>query len=53
MAAPKSPLLDRKLARAVLGVAPGATAAELRRAFREAAKSAHPDRPDLLPGLRR
>ena len=45
MAAPKSPMLDRKLARAVLGVAPGATAAELRRAFREAAKSAHPDRP--------
>lgn len=45
MAAPKSPMLDRKLARAVLGVAPGATPAELRRAFREAAKSAHPDRP--------
>ena len=45
MAAPKSPLLDRKLARAVLGVAPGATPAELRLAFREAAKSAHPDRP--------
>ena len=45
MAAPKSPMLDRKQARAVLGVAPEATPAELRRAFREAAKSAHPDRP--------
>ena len=45
MAAPKSPMLDSKLARAVLGVAPGATPAELRLAFREAAKSAHPDRP--------
>lgn len=38
-------MLDRKRARAVLGAAPSATPAELRRAFREAAKSAHPDRP--------
>lgn len=45
MAAPKSPMLDRKRARGVLGVASGATPAELRRAFREAAKLAHPDRP--------
>lgn len=45
MAAPKSPMLDRKRARVVLGVAPAATPAELRRAFREAAKLAHPDRP--------
>ncbi len=35
--------MDRKRARAVLGVSPAATPAELRRAFREAAKSAHPD----------
>lgn len=45
MAAPKSPMLDRKRARAVLGVGPAASPAELRRAFREAAKRAHPDRP--------
>lgn len=37
--------VDVKRAREVLGVAPLATQAELRRAFREAAKSAHPDRP--------
>jgi len=34
-----------KAAREVLGVGPLATAGELRRAFREAAKLAHPDRP--------
>lgn len=43
MTAPLAPLMDRKRARAVLGVSPAATPAELRRAFREAAKSAHPD----------
>lgn len=45
MAAPQSPKMDRKRARVVLGVSPAATPAELRRAFREAAKLAHPDRP--------
>jgi curved DNA-binding protein len=34
-----------KTARAVLGVGPLASAGDLRRAFREAAKAAHPDRP--------
>lgn len=43
MAAPPSPPLNRKSAREVLGVGQAATAAELRRAFREAAKAAHPD----------
>jgi curved DNA-binding protein len=32
-------------ARAILGVAPGADERELRAAYREAAKRAHPDRP--------
>lgn len=45
MAAPQSPSMDRKRARVVLGVSQAATPAELRRAFREAAKLAHPDRP--------
>jgi curved DNA-binding protein len=36
--------LSLKAARAVLGVGPFFTAGELRRAFREAAKQAHPDR---------
>ena len=45
MAAPQVPSIDRKRARAILGVSPNASPAELRRAFREAAKIAHPDRP--------
>ena len=45
MAAPPSPPLSRKRAREILGVGQAATAAELRRAFREQAKAAHPDRP--------
>lgn len=45
MATPQSPSMDRKRARVVLGVGQAATPAELRRAFREAAKQAHPDRP--------
>lgn len=44
MAKTKSTGVDVKRAREVLGVAPLATQAELRRAFREAAKIAHPDR---------
>jgi curved DNA-binding protein len=38
-------LISRKDARALLGVAAGAGEGDLRRAFREAAKTAHPDRP--------
>ena len=38
------PKLSLKTARAVLGIGPFFTAGELRRAFREAAKQAHPDR---------
>lgn len=45
MAAPPSPHINRKRAREVLGVGQTATATELRRAFREQAKAAHPDRP--------
>jgi len=37
--------LSLKAARELLGVSPLASAADLRRAFREAAKAAHPDRP--------
>jgi len=44
MAGPKTSVMSSKNARAVLGVSPAATPAELRRAFREAAKLAHPDR---------
>ncbi len=44
MAATKSSVMSSKRAREVLGVTAQATAAELRRAFREAAKLAHPDR---------
>ncbi|HEY2752955.1 DnaJ domain-containing protein [Phenylobacterium sp.] len=39
------PPISLKVAREVLGVGPLAGAGELRRAFREAAKQAHPDRP--------
>ena len=45
MAAPQPETMHRKQAREILAVSPLATAAELRRAFREAAKLAHPDRP--------
>lgn len=45
MAAPESQPMHRKRAREILGVSPLATAIQLRRAFREAAKQAHPDRP--------
>lgn len=45
MAAPLPQIMNRKHAREILGVSPLATAAELRRAFRESAKQAHPDRP--------
>jgi len=38
-------LLTLQAARAILGVAPGAGERELRAAYREAAKRAHPDRP--------
>src|SRR5579871_1308530 len=41
----RDPPLSAKAARALLGVGPLATAGEVRRAFREAAKQAHPDRP--------
>src|SRR3954471_7169268 len=41
--APSLPSLQA--ARAILGVAPGADERELRAAYREAAKRAHPDRP--------
>lgn len=44
MSAPQTPSMDRKRARAVLGIGPAATASDLRQAFREAAKLAHPDR---------
>lgn len=43
MADPQVPI-SLKAARQVLGVGPFASAAQLRRAFRDAAKSAHPDR---------
>ena len=45
MAAPQTTRLDRKRARVVLGAGQAATPAELRCAFREAAKVVHPDRP--------
>src|SRR4051812_46598018 len=38
-------VITRKDARALLGVGPDASEGDLRRAFREAAKLAHPDRP--------
>ena len=38
-------VLSLQAARAILGVAPGADERELRSAYREAAKRAHPDRP--------
>jgi curved DNA-binding protein len=38
-------VLSLQAARAILGVAPGADERELRAAYREAAKRAHPDRP--------
>jgi curved DNA-binding protein len=41
----QSPPISVKAARQVLGVGPLASAGEVRRAFREAAKLAHPDRP--------
>ncbi len=44
MTAAKSSVMSLKRAREVLGVTAQSTAAELRRAFREAAKLAHPDR---------
>ena len=44
MTAPQTTSMDRKRARAVLGIGPAATASDLRQAFREAAKLAHPDR---------
>jgi curved DNA-binding protein len=40
-----APTISLKAARQVLGVGPFYTPADLRRAFREAAKRAHPDRP--------
>jgi curved DNA-binding protein len=40
-----APTISLKTARQVLGVGPFYTPADLRRAFREAAKRAHPDRP--------
>ena len=43
MAAPPPMLM--KTAREILGVGPFYSASDLRRAFREAAKRAHPDRP--------
>ena len=45
MAAPQPETMHRNQAREILGVSLLATAAELRLAFREAAKLAHPDRP--------
>jgi curved DNA-binding protein len=45
MTAGSSPVLSLQAARAILGVAPGADERELRSAYREAAKRAHPDRP--------
>lgn len=45
MAGAQATIMSRKRARAVLDAPPLATPAELRRAFREAAKLAHPDRP--------
>jgi curved DNA-binding protein len=45
MTAGASPVLSLQAARAILGVAPGADERELRAAYREAAKRAHPDRP--------
>ncbi|MGR4864554.1 DnaJ domain-containing protein [Caulobacter sp. LARHSG274] len=45
MTARASSLLSLQAARAILGVAPGADERELRAAYREAAKRAHPDRP--------
>lgn len=44
-----APPMTAQAARALLGVKPGASPAELRRAFREAAKQAHPDRPGGSP----
>jgi curved DNA-binding protein len=45
MTAGSSSTLSLQAARAILGVAPGADERELRAAYREAAKRAHPDRP--------
>ena len=45
MTAGASSLPSLQAARAILGVAPGADERELRAAYREAAKRAHPDRP--------
>ncbi|KRA59639.1 molecular chaperone DnaJ [Caulobacter sp. Root655] len=45
MTARASSVLSLQAARAILGVAPGADERELRAAYREAAKRAHPDRP--------
>ena len=45
MTARASSALSLQAARAILGVAPGADERELRAAYREAAKRAHPDRP--------
>jgi curved DNA-binding protein len=45
MTARVSSALSLQAARAILGVAPGADERELRAAYREAAKRAHPDRP--------
>jgi curved DNA-binding protein len=45
MIARVSSALSLQAARAILGVAPGADERELRAAYREAAKRAHPDRP--------
>ena len=45
MAAAQIPIMSRSRALQVLDAPPLATSAELRRAFREAAKLAHPDRP--------
>lgn len=45
MAAAPATKITRKQARDILGIGQAAPPADLRRAFREAAKSAHPDRP--------
>jgi len=45
MTAGSSSVLSLQAARAILGVDPGADERELRAAYREAAKRAHPDRP--------